>query len=104
MKITRKLIAFAAITAMAFFTVSCGEEEHEHSGGDDHSQSAEAEEGSGKKMDAPIDPAKNCIVSGDDLGSDAVSLVHEGTTLKFCCEDCIPEFKKNPAKYLARIK
>lgn len=102
MEITKKLIAFAAITAVALFTVSCGEEEHEHGSADENSHSAE--EGSGKKVTGPIDPSKNCIVSGDDLGSDAITLVHEGTTLKFCCEDCVPQFKKDPAKYLSKLK
>ena len=100
---TKKLLAFAAITAMAFFTVSCGEEEHHDGDGHDHSA-----EGSGKKT-TQVDssyPLKTCVVSGEALGSmgDAVTLVHEGTTVKFCCDHCIPKFKKEPAKYLAKLK
>ena len=103
MKITKKLLAFAAITAMAFFTVSCGEEEHQSGDGHDHSH-----EGSGGKTTKVDDsyPLKTCVVSGEELGGmgDAVTLVHEGTTVKFCCKDCIPKFKKDPAKYLAKLK
>jgi len=101
MKITKKLLAFAAITAMAFFTVSCGEEEHHEGDGHDHSKKEE----SGKTTDATY-PLKNCVVSGEPLGSmgDAVTLVHEGTTVKFCCDSCLPKFKKDPTKYIAKLK
>jgi len=103
MKMTKKLIAFAAITAMAFFTISCGEEDHDHDGGGhDHDKKEEP----AKTSDAATYPLKNCVVSGESLGSmgDAVTLVHEGTTVKLCCEDCIPKFKKDPAKYVAKLK
>ncbi len=102
MKITKKLFAFAAITAMAFFTVSCGEEEHHDGDGHDHDKKEEP----AKTSDAGAYPLKKCVVSGEDLGSmgDAVTLVHEGTTVKFCCDSCIPKFKKEPAKYLAKLK
>ena len=48
----------------------------------------------------------DCLVSGNDLdeeGSDMIpfTYIHEGTTIKFCCEPCLPKFKKNPAKYMA---
>lgn len=50
-------------------------------------------------------PIDFCLVSGNDLdeeGSDMIpfTYVHEGTTIKFCCEPCLPKFKKNPEKYL----
>ncbi|QTN33871.1 hypothetical protein HZ994_16645 [Akkermansiaceae bacterium] len=50
-------------------------------------------------------PLKTCIVSGEELGSmgDAVSIVHEGQTIKFCCDACIPKFKQDPAKYLSKL-
>lgn len=51
-------------------------------------------------------PLKVCIVSGEDLGSmgDAVSIVHEGQTIKFCCDKCVPKFKEDPAKYLSQLE
>jgi YHS domain-containing protein len=30
--------------------------------------------------------------------------MYNGTTYGFCCKDCITEFKKNPAKYIAAAK
>lgn len=50
-------------------------------------------------------PLKTCIVSDEALGSmgDPIVLVHEGQEVKFCCDGCTDEFKKNPAKYLAKL-
>src|SRR5688572_10856585 len=33
-----------------------------------------------------------------------VTYVYEGKTLGFCCDDCIPEFKKDPEKYMKELK
>ncbi len=33
-----------------------------------------------------------------------VTIQHDGKTVGFCCEDCIPEFKKNPEKYTKSMK
>jgi hypothetical protein len=51
-------------------------------------------------------PLKTCIVSGNDLNSmgGQQRLVHNGQEVKFCCKPCIGKFKKNPDKYLAKIK
>lgn len=50
-------------------------------------------------------PLKTCIVTDNNLNSmgDLQSIVHEGQVVKFCCEPCVAKFKKNPAKYLAKI-
>ena len=47
-----------------------------------------------------------CIVSGEALGSmgDPIAIVHEGQEIKFCCDSCLPKFKKDPAKYVAALK
>ena len=29
--------------------------------------------------------------------------LHEGREVRFCCNDCVKEFKKEPAKYLALL-
>ena len=49
---------------------------------------------------------KTCIVTGNGLGSmgDEQRLVHNGQEIKFCCKPCIGKFKKNPDKYLVKIK
>lgn len=56
-------------------------------------------------------PLTTCVVSGDKLGGDmgdAIDHVYkqEGKPdrlVRFCCKDCIADFKKDPAKYLAKI-
>ncbi len=50
-------------------------------------------------------PLKTCIVTDNALDSmgDEQSIVHEGRTIKFCCEPCVEKFRKNPAKYLAKL-
>ena len=48
-----------------------------------------------------------CPVSGDKLGGDMgkpVVIVYQGQEVKFCCPDCKPEFDKDPAKYIAKIR
>ena len=58
----------------------------------------------------PAYPLTTCVVSGEKLGSmgDAVDYVHkeEGKPdrlVRFCCASCIKKFKKDPAKYLAKL-
>lgn len=62
------------------------------------------------KTEAPKAPAKPypldvCIVSGEKLGSMGapVAYVHEGQEVKLCCKSCLPDFKKEPAKFLAKL-
>jgi YHS domain-containing protein len=43
-----------------------------------------------------------CAVMPGHPVDGSISLVHEGKTIAFCCADCIPEFRKNPSKYLAQ--
>ena len=45
-----------------------------------------------------------CVVSGEKLGADAPSIVFKGQEVKFCCKDCVKEFKKNSDKYVAKLK
>src|SRR4051812_38600554 len=55
-------------------------------------------------------PLKKCLVSDEDLGSmgDAVAYVHHESgkpdrVVFFCCEGCIDDFKKEPAKFLKKV-
>jgi YHS domain-containing protein len=50
-------------------------------------------------------PLTTCVVSGESLTSmgDPVVYNYKGTTVKFCCEDCIKDFNKDPEKYLAKL-
>lgn len=51
-------------------------------------------------------PLDTCVVSGEKLGSmgEPVVIQHEGTEVRFCCKSCIKKFKKDSAKYLAKLK
>lgn len=44
-----------------------------------------------------------CPVSGKELTDKAVALNYEGRNLKFCCDDCVAGFKKDPAKVLVAM-
>lgn len=72
---------------------------HDHSGHDNGQ--AHATPGS-----ASVQPATAkqtlCPVMGEEIDA-TVSVVHEGRKVFFCCEDCIDTFKKDPAKYLAKL-
>ena len=48
-----------------------------------------------------------CVISGDKLGGDMGKpyvFVQDGQEVKLCCKDCLKDFKKDPAKYMAQIK
>ena len=68
-----------------------------------------------KKMDAAIIAVqkdhytvKTCLVSDEDLGDmgDVVMYVHRPTNqlVEFCCGGCVKKFKKEPEKYLGKLK
>lgn len=55
-------------------------------------------------------PLKTCLVSDEALGSmgDATGYVHRvagqpDRVVFFCCDGCIDDFKKEPAKFLAKV-
>lgn len=75
-------------------------DDHEHDAHEHHKHDAEHKtEGAHKDHDDHAKHAELCPVSGEELDADAVSLSHEGQTLRFCCKKCLGKFKKNPAKY-----
>jgi YHS domain-containing protein len=49
---------------------------------------------------------KTCVVSDEKLGEmgDPYLYVHEGREIKFCCKNCVKDFKKDPAKYIKKIE
>jgi YHS domain-containing protein len=47
---------------------------------------------------------KMCAVMTDDAIDPTVTYVYKGQTIGFCCKDCIPEFKKDPEKYVKNMK
>lgn len=51
-------------------------------------------------------PLDVCVVSGEKLGSmgEPHVITHDGTEVKFCCDNCVPKFTADPAPYIAKIK
>ncbi len=51
-------------------------------------------------------PLTTCVVSGDKLDAmgEPYVYMHEGQEVRFCCKDCVNDFKKKPEKYLAKLK
>ena len=48
---------------------------------------------------------KTCLVSGEELGGmgDPIVTVYGDQQIKFCCKNCVPDFKKEPAKFIAKL-
>ncbi len=65
-----------------------------------------AEHGSGDSKSAKPYPLKTCVVSGEKLGEmgDPYVWEYKGREIKFCCQGCVKDFKKDPAKYLKIIE
>jgi len=80
------------LLTLSFLLISCGQED---------APSEPKEEGKA----ADTYPLTTCVVTGEKLGShgDPHVIQHEGTTVKFCCEPCVDDFNKDPAKYLAKL-
>lgn len=59
--------------------------------------------GDAAKQAYPLDV---CVVSGEKLGSmgEPHVITHDGTEVKFCCDNCVPKFTADPAPYIAKIK
>jgi hypothetical protein len=62
------------------------------------------------KPAAPAYPLTTCVVSGETLGEMGAPIDYiykeEGKPdrlVKFCCKMCVSSFKKDPAKYLAKL-
>jgi hypothetical protein len=76
-------------------------------GDHDHSGRNRGSPGHGGPAQAQATPVKPyplsiCLVGGDGLGKMGKPevIVHEGREIKVCYDDCVAQFKKDPAKYL----
>jgi len=51
-------------------------------------------------------PLKTCLVSGEKVGEMGPPpvLVYKGQEIKFCCPDCVKDFKKDPDKYMKKLQ
>ena len=52
-------------------------------------------------------PLKTCVVTDEEINDKGdmkpYRFVHEGQEVKLCCKSCLKDFKKDPAKYMAKI-
>jgi YHS domain-containing protein len=53
----------------------------------------------------PTYPLEVCIISGEPLGAMGArkDVLREGHMVSFCCNDCVKEFDKTPAKYIKQL-
>jgi hypothetical protein len=51
-------------------------------------------------------PLDTCLVAGEKLGEmgEPLVVVVGNQQVKLCCDHCLPELKKNPAEFLAKLK
>lgn len=47
---------------------------------------------------------KYCAVNRDEEVDPTVTYLYQGKVIGFCCDDCIPKFKKDPEKYMKDLK
>jgi hypothetical protein len=96
-----KLKPFIAITLLAaLVATSCS------------TKSSDTDKAADGSKDGKAYPLTTCIVSGDKLGSMGKPYVYvykdpnvkddPGRELHFCCDGCLPDFQKEPAKYLKK--
>lgn len=50
-------------------------------------------------------PLTTCVISGEKLGDmgKTIDKVYGNRLVRFCCEPCVAEFEKDPAKYFRQI-
>jgi YHS domain-containing protein len=53
----------------------------------------------------PFYPLDVCIISGEKFGGmgPAVDIIYKNRLVRFCCPGCPDQFKKDPAKFVARL-
>lgn len=125
-QLKQTLLTLGLAAATSVFLTGCKEggsasndshEGHAHSGeGHDHGSEAAASTSTeiagfvAKPTAEQIAAAKAypldvCIASGEKLDSmgEPVVTVYKGLQVKFCCENCIDDFKKEPAKFIAKL-
>lgn len=71
--------------------------DHDHSAHDHGAAGHEPAAGAAEQV-----AQKLCPVMDDEIDSQIFTM-HNGRKVYFCCDDCIAKFKKDPAKYLAKL-
>jgi YHS domain-containing protein len=106
MKMKKHILTAVVLTGLAAGTLSVRAEDHDMSKmpGMDMSGQTNAPAANADAKVKPY-PLKTCVVSGEKLGEmgKPVTLVYKGQEMKFCCKDCVKDFKKNPDKYIKKL-
>lgn len=86
------VVSSALLVTAAFGIVGCSSSGHDHSS---HSHGSAA---------AKPYPLTKCLVTDEGFNhGKPYTFVHQGQEIKLCCEDCLADFKKEPAKYLSKL-
>ena len=93
MKTFKSLAAFALLNGVvALAVLGCKSDGSDHAGLSD-----------GTAAVRPY-PLKKCVVSDEAFEhGKPYTFIRNGQEVKLCCKDCLGEFDKDPAKYMARI-
>jgi YHS domain-containing protein len=55
----------------------------------------------------PNYPLETCVVSGEELAhsdmGDPVDYVYQNRLIRFCCNNCVKAFNKNPSRFLEKL-
>jgi hypothetical protein len=108
MKMKKHILTAAVLAGLATGTLSVRAEDHAMSNmpGMDMGNQAASTNAPAADAKAKPYPLKTCVVSGDVIGGDMgkpVTLVYKGQEMKFCCKDCVKDFKKDPDKYIKKL-
>ena len=56
-----------------------------------------------KMANAKPYPLKGCAVTDEAFHGKPYAFVYEGQLVKLCCDGCLSDFQKEPAKYMKKI-
>jgi len=85
----------ALVSLVGLFVAGCGNNDHE---AHEHGKVAPK----GEEPAAAEIAQKTCPVMGGKIDKN-IHIDHNGRRVYFCCAGCVGTFKKDPAKYLAKV-
>ena len=86
------IIAGAVLVTATLGFFGCASSSHDHSSQSDGTATAK-----------PY-PLTKCLVTDEGFNhGKPYTFVHQGQEIKLCCEDCLADFKNDPAKYLSKL-
>ena len=117
------ILPLLALVASIAYTAPARAADHEHAQPSTPSDASAAASAKTGHLDAPTEkdaawlakaragyPMKTCLVSKEELGGmgEASEFIYRrdgqpDRLVRFCCDSCVDDFKKDPAKYLALL-